>query len=321
MIRQIVVTALGIAVAQGAFAQSGYPSRTISMVVGFAPGGGTDTVARIVAPKLSASIGVPVVVENKAGAGGNVATELVARAAPDGYTILLGNVGSLTVAPHLLAKLPYDPLHDLAPITMAVVFANVLVVDPALPIKDLADFVKLAREKPGAISYGSSGIGGAGHLAGELLAQMAGINIVHVPYKGGGPAMQGMLGGQIPAMFATPVSAGGQIRAGKVRAIVTTGPVRARLLADIPTVAESGYPGYEALNWYAYLAPAATPAPIIERLNRELVQALNAPDIREQLDRQGVEAQPGTPEELRKYMEREYATWGRVVKEAKIQVN
>jgi tripartite-type tricarboxylate transporter receptor subunit TctC len=156
------------------------------------------------------------------------------------------------------------------------VFANVLVVDPALPIKDLADFVKYAKEKPGVISYGSSGIGGAGHLAGELLAQMAGINIVHVPYKGGGPAMQGMLGGQIPAMFATPVSAGGQIRAGKVRAIVTTGAVRARLLPDIPTVAESGYPGYEALNWYAYLAPAATPAPIVERLNRELVQALNA---------------------------------------------
>jgi tripartite-type tricarboxylate transporter receptor subunit TctC len=321
MIRHVFAAALAAALVQAAAAQSGYPSRTISMVVGFAPGGGTDTVARIVAPKLSASVGVPVVVENKAGAGGNVATEYVARAAPDGYTILLGNVGSLTVAPHLLAKLPYDPLRDLAPITMAVVFANVLVVDPALPIKDLADFVKYAKEKPGVISYGSSGIGGAGHLAGELLAQMAGINIVHVPYKGGGPAMQGMLGGQIPAMFATPVSAGGQIRAGKVRAIVTTGAVRARLLPDIPTVAESGYPGYEALNWYAYLAPAATPAPIVERLNRELVQALNAPDIREQLDRQGVEPQPGTPEALRKYMEREYATWGRVVKEAKIQVN
>ena len=321
MIRQVFAVALAAALVQAAAAQSGYPSRTISMVVGFAPGGGTDTVARIVAPKLAASLGGPVVVENKAGAGGNVATEYVARAAPDGYTILLGNVGSLTVAPHLLAKLPYDPLRDLAPITMAVVFANVLVVDPALPIKDLADFVKYAKEKPGVISYGSSGIGGAGHLAGELLAQMAGINIVHVPYKGGGPAMQGMLGGQIPAMFATPVSAGGQIRAGKVRAIVTTGAVRARLLPDIPTVAESGYPGYEALNWYAYLAPAATPAPIVERLNRELVQALNAPDIREQLDRQGVEPQSGTPEALRKYMEREYATWGRVVKEAKIQVN
>jgi tripartite-type tricarboxylate transporter receptor subunit TctC len=321
MIRQVFAAALGLALAQGAFAQGGYPSRTITMVVGFAPGGGTDTVARIVAPKLSASIGAPVVVENKAGAGGNVATDHVARAAPDGYTILLGNVGSLTVAPHLISKLTYDPLRDLAPITMAVVFANVLVVDPKLPIANLADFVKLAKEKPGTISYGSSGIGGAGHLAGELLKQMAGIDIVHVPSKGGGPAMQGMLGGQVQAIFATPVSAGGQIKGGKVRAIVTTGTARARLLPDVPTVAESGYPGYEALNWYAYLAPAGTPAPIVERLNRELVQALNSPDLREQLDRQGVEPQPGTPDELRKYMEREYATWGRVVKEAKIEVN
>jgi tripartite-type tricarboxylate transporter receptor subunit TctC len=291
------------------------------MVVGFAPGGGTDTVARILAPKLAASIGAAVVVENKAGAGGNVATDHVAKAAPDGYTILLGNVGSLAVAPYLVAKLPYDPLRDLAPITMAVVFANVLVVDPALPIKDLADFVKVAKEKPGAISYGSSGIGGAGHLAGELLKQMAGIDIVHVPYKGGGPAMQGMLGGQVQAIFATPVSAGGQIKAGKIRAIATTGATRSIHLPDVPTVAESGYPGYEALNWYAYLAPAATPRPIIERLNAELVRALKAPDVREQLDRQGVEPQPGTPEELRKYMERELATWGRVVEEAKIEVN
>ena len=321
MIRQVGLAALGIALAQASFAQTGYPSRTISMVVGFAPGGGTDTVARIVAPKLAASIGAAVVVENKAGAGGNVATDHVAKAASDGYTILLGNVGSLAVAPFLVAKLPYDPLRDLAPITMAVVFANVLVVDPALPIKDLADFVKVAKEKPGAISYGSSGIGGAGHLAGELLKQMAGIDIVHVPYKGGGPAMQGMLGGQVQAIFATPVSAGGQIKAGKIRAIATTGTSRSVHLPDVPTVAESGYPGYEALNWYAYLAPAATPRPIIERLNAELVRALKAPDVREQLDRQGVEPQPGTPEELRKYMERELATWGRVVKEAKIEVN
>jgi tripartite-type tricarboxylate transporter receptor subunit TctC len=321
MVRQLFAAALGLALAQGALAQAGYPSRTIAMVVGFAPGGGTDTVARIVAPKLAASLGTAVVVENKAGAGGNVATDHVAKAAPDGYTILLGNVGSLAVAPHLVAKLPYDPLRDLAPITMAVVFANVLVVDPALGIRDLDDFVKYAKAKPGSISYGSSGIGGAGHLAGELLKQMAGIDIVHVPYKGGGPAMQGMLGGQVQAIFATPVSAGGQIKAGKIRAVATTGTVRSPELPDVPTVAESGYPGYEALNWYAYLAPAATPRPIVDRLNAEIVAALRAPDVREQLARQGVEPQPGTPEALRKYMERELATWGRVVKEAKIEVN
>ncbi|HSD43962.1 MAG TPA: tripartite tricarboxylate transporter substrate binding protein [Burkholderiales bacterium] len=320
MVRASFAVALA-ALAQVAFAQSGYPSRPITMVVGFAPGGGTDTVARIVAKKMADGIGQSVVVENKPGAGGNLATDHVAHAQPDGYTILLGSVGSLAVAPHIVAKLPYDPMRDLAPITMAVVFANVLVVNPSVPASTLAEFVKLAKDKPGAISYGSSGIGGAGHLAGELLKMMAEIDIVHVPYKGGGPAMQGMLGGQIQAIFATPVSSGSQIKAGKVRAIATTGVTRTKLLPDIPTVAESGYPGYEATNWYAYLAPAGTPKDVLARLHRELVQALSAPDVHEQFDHQGVEAKPGTPEELAKYMESELATWGRVVKAAKIQAN
>jgi tripartite-type tricarboxylate transporter receptor subunit TctC len=309
------------ALAPPAVAQGGYPARPIVMVVGFAPGGGTDTVARIVAKKLGESVGQSVVVENRAGAGGNVATDHVAKAAPDGYTILLGSVGSLTVAPHLVANLPYDPVRDLAPITMAVVFANVLVVHPSVPANTLAEFVKLAKAKPGGITYGSSGIGGAGHLAGALLNMTAGIDLVHVPYKGGGPAMQDLLGGQIQSIFATPVSSGSQIRAGKVRALATTGATRSAYLPDVPTVAESGYPGYEATNWYAYMAPAGTPKEIVDRLNRELRQALTAPDVREQFDKQGVEAMPGTPGELAKYIERELATWGRVVKEAKIQVN
>ena len=308
------------ALAQCAAAQGTYPTRTITMVVGFAPGGGTDTVARIIAQKVGGSVGQSVIVENKPGAGGNVATDHVARSAPDGYTLLLGSVGSLAVAPHLIAKLPYDPLRDFAPITMAVEFANVLVVQPSVA-NSLAEFVKLAKDKPGTLTYGSSGIGGAGHLAGELLRIMAGIDIVHVPYKGGSPAIQGMLGGQVSSIFATPVTAGPHIKAGKVRAIATTGATRSTYLPDVPTVAESGYPGYEATNWYAYLAPAATPKPVLERLHRELVQALTAPDVREQLDKQGMEAKPGTPDELMKYMEREYATWGRVVKEAKIQAN
>jgi tripartite-type tricarboxylate transporter receptor subunit TctC len=321
MVRQLIAAALGAAFVHGAFGQANYPTRPITMVVGFAPGGGTDTVARIVAQKVSASVGQSVVVENKPGAGGSVATDHVAKSAPDGYTILLGSVGSLAVAPHLIAKLPYDPLRDLAPITMAVVFANVLVVQPSVPAKTLAEFVKLAKDKPGTLTYGSSGIGGAGHLAGELLKIMARIDIVHVPYKGGGPAMRGMLGGEIQAIFATPVSSGAQIKAGKVRAIATTGATRSAYLPDVPTVAESGYPGYEATNWYAYMAPAGTPKEIVSRLHRELVQALNAPDVRVQLEKQGVEAKPGTPEELAKYIERELATWGRVVKEAKIEAN
>jgi tripartite-type tricarboxylate transporter receptor subunit TctC len=318
---RIVAAAAAAALAQAAFGQTAFPSRTITMVVGFAPGGGTDSVARVVAKKMGDSIGQTVVVENKAAAGGTVATHQVARSAPDGYTILLGSVGSIAVWPHLNPKLPYDPLRDLAPITMAVEFPNVIVVNSALPAKTLAEFVQAAKASPGTIGYGSSGVGGIGHLAGALLALTAGIDIVHVPYKGGGPAMQDLLGGQIPAMVATPVTALPHVKTGKLRALATTGASRPPLMPDVPTVAESGYPNYEATNWYAYYAPAGTPKDVLARLHKELVDALNAPDVRESLDRQGVEAKPGTPEELTKYMERELATWGRVVKAAKIQAN
>jgi tripartite-type tricarboxylate transporter receptor subunit TctC len=317
---QRIAAVAALAFAQGALAQ-GFPVRPITMVVGFAPGGGTDGVARVVAKKMGDSVGQTVIVENKAAAGGTVATHQVARSAPDGYTILLGSVGSIAVWPHLNPKLPYDPLRDLAPITMAVEFPNVIVVNATLPVKTLPEFVAAAKAKPGTIGYGSSGVGGIGHLAGALLALTAGIDIVHVPYKGGGPAMQDLLGGQIPAMVATPVTALPHVKSGKLRALATTGAARPAMMPDVPTVAESGYPGYEATNWYAYYAPAGTPKDVLARLHKELVDALNAPDVREQLDRQGVEARPGTPEELTKYMERELATWGKVVKAAKIQVN
>jgi len=188
-----------------------------------------------------------------------------------------------------------------------------------MPAQSLADFVKLAKDKPGMVTYGSSGILGAGHLAGELLKIRANIDMVHVPYKGGGPAMQGMLGGQVNAIFATPVSSGGQVKAGKIRAIATTGPKRAALMPDVPTVAESGYPGFEAVNWYAYVAPAKTPKDIIERLNRELMKALNDPAAAELLNKQGLEPSPSSPAELSRYMEREYETWGKVVKQAGIK--
>jgi len=304
--------------AAGALAQGGFPSKPVTTVVGFEPGGGTDTVARIVAKTLAENVGQQVVVENRAGAGGNIAVDNVAKSAPDGYTIVLANVGALAVNPHIL-RTPYDPLRDLTPITMAVVFANVLVVQPALAVNSLADYVKLAREKPDTITYASSGIGGAGHLAGELLKRVAHIDIVHVPYKGGGPAMQGFLGAQVDSFFATPVSSIAQIKAGKARPIATTGSKRAALLPNVPTVAESGYPGYEALNWYAYLGPARLPKDIVGRLNRELVKVLGTPEVIALLDKQGVEPQPGTPEELARYIEREYQTWGKVVKEAGIK--
>ena len=301
-----------------ASAQGSFPSKPVTMVVGFEPGGGTDTVARIVAKTMGENLGQQVVVENRAGAGGNIAVDYVAKSTPDGYTVVLANVGALAVNPHLI-KVPYDPLRDLTPITMASVFANVLVVQPSLGVNSLADYVKRAREKPGTVTYASSGIGGAGHLSGELLRLMANIDIVHVPYKGGGPAMQGFLGGQVASFFATPVSSIAQIKAGKARPIATTGSKRAALMPDVPTIAESGYPGYEALNWYAYLGPARMPKDLVDRLNRELVKALSAPEVQAAFDKQGVEAQPGTPEELARYIAREYQTWGKVVKEAGIQ--
>ena len=298
------------------FAQ--YPNKPITTVVGFEPGGGTDTTARIVQGPLGEQIGQQIVVENRAGAGGNIAVDYVAKQAPDGYSIVLANVGALAVNPHIL-KTPYDPLKDLLPISMAAEFANVLVVQPALGVNSVADYVKLARSKPATITYASSGIGGAGHLAGELLRSVAKIDIVHVPYKGGGPAMQGFLGGQVDSFFATPISSISQIRAGKAKAVATTGSKRAALMPDVPTVAEAGYPGYEALNWYGFLAPKGTPREIIERLNKEIVKALANPQVVSALHKTGTEPKSSTPEEFAAYIKREYDTWGKVVKEAGIK--
>ena len=307
--------------AAGVQAQAGFPSKQITMLVGFAPGGGTDTAARIVAKKLSANLGQPVVVENNAGAGGNIANEILARATPDGYMILLSSVGSLAVAPHIVANLPYNPLRDFAPLTMAVTFPNVLVVHPSVPAKSVGEFVKMAAAKPGEVTYGSSGIGGAGHLAGELLGMVASVKMIHVPYKGGAPAMADLLGGQIMSIFSAPPTAVPYIKAGKIRALAVTGATRSASMPDIPTVAESGFPGYEALNWYCYLAPVKTPRDIAQRWNRELVAVLSDGDIKTQLLVHGMDPAPGSAEVLQKYIEREYAVWGKVVKAAGITAN
>jgi tripartite-type tricarboxylate transporter receptor subunit TctC len=318
MFKRILFALAGAMIAGEVLAQAQYPARPITMVVGFAPGGGTDTASRIIAKKLAEYLGQSVVVENKAGAGGNIATDYVVKAPADGYTILLASVGAMAITPHLLPKPPYDPLRDLAPITMAVMFPNVLVVHPSVPANTLAEFVALAKAKPGTVNYGSSGVGNLGHLAGELFRSVAKIDIVHVPYKGGGPATTDLLGGQIAAVFATPASVVGHIKAGRLRALATTGAQRSQAMPEVPTIAESGYPGYEATNWYAYVAPVKTPKEIVVRLNQELVKVLSQPDVREQLLSHGLEPMPGTSEALAKYAEREYATWGRVVREAHI---
>jgi tripartite-type tricarboxylate transporter receptor subunit TctC len=317
--KRLLLATAALLVAGTAVAQSDFPSRTITMLVGFAPGGASDTAARIIAKKLSENMGQTVVVENRAGAGGNIVHEQMARAVPDGYTILLGSVGPLTVAPHMIAKLGYDPLKDLAPLSMAVTFPNVLVVHTGVPAKTLGEFVALAKAKPGSLDYASTGVGSASHLAGELFNQRAGVNIVHIPYKGGGPAMTDLLGGRVSAYYSTHSTAGPHIEAGKLRALATTGLKRSPFLPNVPTIAESGYPGFEAENWYAFVTTARMPQALLDRWNKELVKALSAPDVKEQLAKHFLEPSPGTREELAKYIKAEYDTWGRVVKAAGIK--
>jgi tripartite-type tricarboxylate transporter receptor subunit TctC len=313
----IAVASAALAAAASTPAQT-YPSRPVTIVVGFAPGGGTDITARLTAKKLNEYLGQNVVVENRAGAGGSIAAGMVSKANPDGYTILLGTIAALAIAPHLNSKLPYDSLRDLAPISGAVTSANVLVVHPSVQAKTLAEYVKEANANPKGMTYGSSGIGSAGNLSGELFRIMAKANLTHVPYKGGGPAMNDLIAGQIPSVFASASTAVGQVKSGRIRALATTGPKRSTSLPDVPTIAESGYPGYEATNWYAYVAPAKTPTEIIARLNREIVRTLRDPETREHLLRNGEEPMPTTPEELGRHIEREHATWGKVIKEAGI---
>ena len=299
------------------WAQDFPPRKNVSLVVGFVAGGAADMGARIIAKKLGENLGISVTVENKAGAGGNIAHQYTATGPADGSVLLLGSVGPLTIAPSMM-KLPYDPVKDLAPLTMAVNFPNVLVVHPGTGIKSFSEFIARAQKEPGKLDFASTGPGSASHLAGELLNDMAKIDTLHVPYKGGAAALQDLLGGRVAAWYATYATAAPHIEAGKVVPLASTGTQRLNSLPHIPTIAESGYPGFSATNWYAFVASSRVPAPVLDRWNAELVNVLSAPDVVEQLNKHGLTPMPGSRDDLARYMARETATWGRIIRERKI---
>ena len=309
-----LATACASAAIASAAAAAEYPAKPIRMLVGFAPGGGTDTTARVIAQPLSEALGQQVVVDNRAGAAGNIATDIASKSPPDGYTVLMGTIAALAINPSLYSKLPFDPVKDFEPVTLAVSSTNVLVVHPSLPVKSVKELIALAKAHPGKLTFGSSGIGGAGHLAGVLFDQLAGTKMVHVPYKGGAPAMIALVGGEVQLVFSTAETAVPQVKAGKIRALAVTIAKRTALLPDLPTIAEAGLPGYEANNWYGVLVPAKTPHAIVERLNREIVKILNSQPVKESLFRQGLDASPSTPQEFGAYIKSEIAKWAKVVK-------
>lgn len=315
-----VLAATSLAWGSHTLAQDFPPKKPITMVVGFAAGGAADAAARLIAKKLGDNIGQSVIVENRGGAGGNIAHGQVANGPTDGSMILFGSIGPLAIAPHLM-KLNYDPLKDLAPISGGVNFPNLLVVHKGAGINNLEEFVAQAKKAPGKLDFASTGAGSASHLAGELLNQRAGIDTVHVPYKGGGPAMQDLLGERITSYFAAPPTAMPQVEAGKLIPLATTGLTRPSYMPNIPTVAEAGYPGFEALNWYAFVAAAKTPEPILERWNQEIVKALNDPEVSKMLLDYGLTPQPSTRQELAEFIQKEYVQWGEVVKQGNLQGN
>ena len=313
LIQAAAAAAASLAFSSPALAQDFPPAKPVTLVVGFAAGGAADAAARLIAKKLGENIGQSVVVDNKGGAGGNIAHQFVANAPADGSVLLLGSVGPLTIAPHLM-KVNYDPFKDLAAVSGGVNFPNVLVVHKGAGVKTLAEFVQLSKKKPGSVEFASTGAGSASHLAGELFNQRAGIDMTHIPYKGGAPALQDLLGERVTSYFAAPPTAMPHVEAGTLIPLATTGLTRPAYLPGIPTVAESGFPGFEALNWYAFVAPGKTPAPLLDRWNQEIVKVLNDPGVKEALNKHGLSPQPTTRAELTAFMKKESAQWAATIK-------
>ena len=310
---------IGLLVAGNANSQSDYPARPVRIVVPSPPGGGTDIVARVLAQHFSKATGQPFFVENKPGAGNMIGIEFVARAPADGYTVLFV-ASTLALNSVLYKKVPYDPGRDFAPITLAATAPNVLVVNPALPAKSLAELIALAKAKPGALSYGTPGIGTSPHLSMELLKSMAGIDLQHVPYRGTAAAVTDVIGGQIAATFANALTAKPQVDSGRVRALAVSGPNRIEAFPGVPPVAEAGVPGYEAMQWYGLAAPAGTPAPIVARLHAEAAKALQSDEMKEKLALDGAQPVGSTPAEFGALIRRELDKWTRVVRAAGIEL-
>jgi tripartite-type tricarboxylate transporter receptor subunit TctC len=293
-----------------------FPTKAITIIVPFSAGGTTDILARVLGQFMSKDLGQPVVIDNRAGAGGNIGTQLVARAAPDGYTILMGTVGTHAINQSLYPKLAFDPIKDFAPLTRVALVPNLLVANPAQPFKTVKELMAYAKANPGKVTFGSSGSGTSIHLSGELFKQMAGVDIQHVAYKGSAPAANDLLGNHIAIMFDNMPSAIGHVKAGKLRPLAVTTAQRSPALPDVPTIAEAGVPGYEATSWFGLLAPAGTPAPVVTKLNAAILKALADPDVKKKLLEQGAEPAGETPAQFAAFIASETVKWGKIVKQS-----
>ena len=299
-------------------AEPSYPTRPVRLLVPFAPGGGADTLSRIIAPKLHDALGQSWVVDNRGGAAGNLAAETVARAAPDGYTVFMGFSTVLTVNPSLY-KLPYSVDKDLQPVTLLATAQYILVVHSSVPAGTLKEFIAVAKQKPGAFNYASAGVGSPLHLAAELFKKRAGVSMLHIAYKGGGPAAAAVLAGETQVLFGSVASSMPHVKTGRLKALATTGAKRSKVAPELPTIAESGFPGFEVSSWYALLVPAKTPLSIVDRIRGAALKGLALPDVQEAMSRQGLEVQTSTPQELAARIRSETAVWAAVIKEAGIK--
>jgi tripartite-type tricarboxylate transporter receptor subunit TctC len=305
------------AMAGAVHAADTYPSRPIRMIVAYPPGGGTDQVGRVMAEQLTVTLGQNVVVDNRGGATGNIGTELAARAVPDGYTLLMGNVAPNAVNVSLFKKLGFDPVKDFAPVSLVAITPNILVAHPSIPVKTIKELIAYAKAKPGTLNFPSAGVGSSSHLAGELLKSLAGISMVHVPFKGGGPALIAVIAGEVQVMFATMPAAMPHVKSWKVKPVAVTTAKRSQAMPELPTIAESGVKGYDASTWYGLLAPARTPQAIVTRLHGDTVKILAGP-TRQRLEAQGFEPDGGTPAEFAAYIKSEIIKWAKVIKDAGI---